>query len=131
MFFHQQPQIAEVLIGEWKKESNNSQISFEKNAANSKSELIIKDKRGVFAECNAQEDSRNVFNCVFDSATGSQNKFDVYFAISHYYNDKLIIYYSFEPNVLDRCVQDDACTPDVLATLEREVKHDKNRYYYY
>ena len=124
LFFHQQPQIADVLIGEWEKESNKSQIRFEKNTSDTKPELIIKDEEGVFAECNAQEDSRNIFNCVFNSATGNKNKFDAYFAISHYYNDKLIIYYSFEPNVLDRCVQDDACEPEILATLEREAKRN-------
>lgn len=130
LYFHQQPQIAEVLVGEWKKETNKSQIRFEKNTADTKPELIIKDEEGVFAECNAQEDSRNVFNCVFNSATGNKNKFDVYFAISHYYNDQLTIYYSLEPNVLDRCVQDDACEPEILATLEREVEHNHKQNYY-
>lgn len=96
-----------------------------KNNDTDKPLLIIKNERGVWAECVAQEDSRNVFNCIFEPDKGDKNKFDVYFAISHYYKDKVIIYYSLEPNVLDRCVQDDACTPDILATLEREVEHNK------
>lgn len=145
LFFHQQPQIAEVLTGKWKRKNDNTQISFEKNITNVKLELIIKDEKGrvfvelkeqeaglllikdeegVFAECKEHEDSRNVFNCIFEPDKGDKNKFDVYFAISHYYKDELIIYHSFEPNVLDRCVQDNSCTPDVLATLEREVEHD-------
>ncbi len=122
LFFHQQPQIIEVLIGKWKKETNNSQISFEKDTTNTQSELLIKDEEKVFIECNAQADSRNIFNCVFESYNGDKNRFDAYFAISHYFDDKLTIYYSFKPNVLDRCVHDDYCQPEILSTYERKTR---------
>ena len=124
LFFHQQPQISEVLSGKWESEKKDETAVFEKSDDNNAPLLIVKNDSGVFAECKEHEDSRNVFNCIFEPDKGDKNKFDVYFAISHYYNDKLTVYYSLEPNVLDSCVQDDSCTPDVLATLEREVKHD-------
>lgn len=130
LYFHQQPQIAEVLAGKWESEEKEETAVFEKNNDTDKPLLIIKNERGVWTECDAQEDSRNVFNCIFEPDKGDKNKFDVYFAISHYYKDKVIIYYSLEPNVLDRCVQDDSCTPDILAILEREVEHDNKQNYY-
>ena len=130
LYFHQQPQIAEVLAGKWETEEKEETAVFEKNNDTDKPLLIIKNERGVWAECDAQEDSRNVFNCIFEPDKGDKNKFDVYFAIYHYYKDKVIIYYSLEPNVLDRCVQDDACEPEILATLEREVEHDNKQNYY-
>lgn len=130
LYFHQQPQIAEVLVGKWESEEKDETAVFEKNNDTDKPLLIIKNERGVWAECDAQEDSRNVFNCIFEPDKGDKNKFDVLFAISHYYKDKVTIYYSLEPNVLDRCIQDDACEPEILATLEREVEHDNKQNYY-
>ena len=125
LFFHQQPQIAEVLTGKWEAEKKDETAVFEKSDDNDEPLLIVKNDSGVWAECDAQEDSRNVFNCIFEPGKGDKNKFDVYFAISHYYKDELIIYYSLEPDVLDRCVQDDECKPEILTILEREVEHDK------
>ncbi|MBR1825170.1 MAG: ankyrin repeat domain-containing protein [Alphaproteobacteria bacterium] len=125
LFFNQQPQIADVLIGKWESRDKNETAVFEKNMKPNEPLLIVKNTDGIFAVCDAQEDSRNVFNCIFEPDKGDKNKFDVFFAISHYYKDKVIIYYSLEPNELNRCAQDDACEPEILATLEREAEHDK------
>lgn len=132
LFFNQQPQIAEALKGVWFPTERSKQdnllkysILFEKNADNNAPLLKIKDYEGVFAECEAQEDSHNVFNCIFASERGDKGKFDTYFAISHYYNDKLSIYYELEHYSLDKCLHDDSCHPGILATMEREVKQDK------
>lgn len=131
LFFNQQSQISKVLDGTWfpsdigkKKDMLKHSILFETGPNKDTPLLQIKDVDGIFAECDIQENTHNVFNCIFKSATYNDGKFEVYFSISHYYEDKLKIYYSLNLGEIDKCLQDIECVPEILATFEREVKHN-------
>ena len=125
LFFNQQPQIAELLIGKWESADEDEMAVFEKNIDPKEPLLTIKNNNGIFAECDEQENSRNVFSCVFQPETGKRNIFDVYFDYSHYYKDKIQMYYSLEKGELDKCLHDVTCEPKILTTLEREHKQDE------
>ena len=83
--------------------------------------LFLKTQNTTFVVCDAQKDSHNIFNCIFQPKKSSAIKFDAYFSISHYYKDVLKIYYSLEPNMLDACLQDNFCRPNILTNLERDT----------
>lgn len=125
LFFNQQPQIAELLIGKWESSEEDETAVFEKNIDPDEPLLIIKNNNGIFAECDELEDSRNVFNCIFQPDSGKKNNFEVYFDFAHYYKDKIKMYYSLEKGELDICLQDSSCEPKILTVMERHSEQDE------
>ena len=54
---------------------------------------------------------------------GHKNKkFNLYFSFLHYYDDELILYFDLEG--LERCVTDNACTPNILGRYKRNKKQE-------
>lgn len=115
LFFNQQTQISNMLTGKWNVIDKHENLTFETNTNPNKPLLLVKEGNRVFLECDALNTSHNIFNCNFDK----DHKLEVHFSISHYYKDKIRIYYSLGSYSLNECLQDVYCIPEILATLER------------